>query len=122
MTSHDHDASLRAIQLLGRWGRISRGHVPFSGASCACSLGMGGITVMDFELHLLDYLYTKHQQSDTICALFKNSGYVEGSSGTMAALFRAVTQGNYPIDSLSPLFNDLERSIDSFSGEHPADR
>lgn len=58
--------SIRAIQSLGAWYRFAQGHLPINGFACSCSLGIGGITVQDFEQDVLDYLFEKHANMDTV--------------------------------------------------------
>ncbi len=115
--------ALRAIQLLGKWTRAARGHVPLNGYACACSLGVGSISVLDFEQDLIDYLYGKHGNALDIKSWFENAGYRESnpSGGTLSSLLQALAHSQldaHRVTLVTPVLNDLEKTMDSFSAAH----
>ncbi len=112
--------SIRAIQLLGAWNRVARGHLPLNGFACACSLGIGGITVQDFEQDVLDYLFEKHGNVEALKTCFENAGYGERHSGTLAALLKSISLDCPDARNAEQLLDDLEKTIGSFAEAHYA--
>ena len=111
------DVALKAIQLLGKWTRAARGHLPLNGFACACSLGIGSISVMDFEQDLIDYLYDKHGNAKDIKIWFEKAG-CDKPSGTLSSLLKALTHLQVDVGQVTPVLNDLEKTIDSFLTAH----
>ncbi len=108
--------ALLATNLLGRWTRLTRGHV-FLGSSCYCAGGGEGSRVQDLEQPLLDYLSEKHAASDAVQALLcAHAGHVRGRSGSVADLLRAIARRlpSTPVEAQAALLGDLAWSIDSF--------
>jgi hypothetical protein len=86
-------AALRAVVLLGRWQRVSSGHVVFA-AGCSCGAASASVKVQDYEQDILAFLQSRHGVR----------------ARTIAELLKAGAQG--------PVLDDLERSIDSFESVH----
>lgn len=122
MTATAFDAAattkLRGLQLLGRWRRGLRNHVPGAGLACACGVGFSGLAVSDFEVPILDYLYSRHGTQPSLRALFEEAGYREGESGQVAELLGALVRQQDGGPDAIALLADLERSLDSFIGAH----
>jgi hypothetical protein len=93
-------AAVEATRLLGKWTKLSRGHVMF-GAGCSCGLGVG-LGLADFEPQILDYLRTKH-----------GIGEFPG----VPDLLRSIVKDGEK-SGQSALLADLERSLDSFDELH----
>ena len=110
--------SIRAIQLLGAWYRVAQGHLPLNGIACSCSLGIGGITVQDFEQDVLDYLFEKHGNVDELKNCFKNIRSEKYNTGTLAALLRSLSVDFPDATNAAQLLDDLEKTIGSFSEAH----
>lgn len=113
-------AALRAVTLAGKWMRVAQGHVALSGLACSCGLGFVAIGVADFEQHLLDYLYGRHGTNPQQRALFVAAGYVEGHSGSITSLLRALAAAATVPDTSQALLDDMERAIASFETAHAA--
>ena len=87
--------AVRAIGLLGRWTRLSQGHLPF-GAGCSCGASAVDIRIADLERDVLDYLAGRHPAAR--------------GAGSIAALLKAQPQ--------TALLDDLERSLASLEDLH----
>ena len=70
---------VKAVELLGRWTRLARGHLPL-GAGCSCGSPTVTIRVADLERDVLDYLGSRH-------AAARNAPSIAG-------LLRTVAKGN----------------------------
>jgi hypothetical protein len=110
--------ALRAVNLAGKWARVAQGHVALSGMACTCGLGFVAIGVADFEQHLLDYLHGRHGADPQLARLFAAAGYVDGASGSIAQLLRALAAAPAAPPTAAALLDDIERSIDSFEILH----
>jgi len=110
--------SIRAIQLLGAWYRVAQGHLPLNGFACSCSLGIGGITVQDFEQDVLDYLFEKHGNVDELKVCFKNISSEKCNTGALAALLRSLSVDIPQAINAEQLLDDLEKTIGSFSAAY----
>ena len=85
---------------------------------CACG-GMDSIAAGDLEQNILDYLNGKHGSNPVIAGLLRDkAGYVEGQSGRVADLLRALATQAVPQDILQPILDDLGRTIASFEELH----
>jgi len=88
-----------ALQLLGAWNRIARGHVSLS-AGCSCGVGFTGLMVQDFEAQILEFLEGRHgRRADSV-----------------AALLTAIAKS--PGENATPILCDLARTIESFEAQH----
>ena len=101
------DARLEAVQLLGKWTRLSQGHVVLGSAGCSCGFGGANVRIDDFEQQILDYLRTK---------------YAAAKSDSIAALLRGIASGPAHGDAgqLLSLLADLNRTLESFDELHRA--
>jgi hypothetical protein len=97
-------AAVEAVRLLGKWQRLSSGHVMLS-SGCSCGTDAGALPVQSFERDILDFLYARHgeQNFETLSALLIATARQpdEAAEGRRLALLA-----------------DLERSIDSFDELH----
>ena len=100
------DPRLEAVQLLGKWSRLSQGHVAIGGG-CSCGIGGASVRIDDFEQQILDYLRTKYAaaRSDSIAALLREiaAGAAQGDAGQLLGLLA-----------------DLNRTLESFGELHRA--
>ena len=109
---------IKAMTLLGRWGRMAQGHIAFGGG-CNCCGEFGNLQVADMEQHILDYLDTKYRAAKVegvTTLLAQHAGYRSGASGSIPDLLKAIAgQGALPVgaEQQASLLADLERSIDS---------
>ncbi len=110
------DAPLKALSLLGRWGRVALGHVAFGGG-CSCAGGMGPIHMSDMEMHVMDYLAAKYSDNASIQRLLiERGGYKPNEAGNIGAVLNAIATRS--ADTVKPddqiaMLADLERSIES---------
>ena len=101
------DARLEAMQLLGKWSRLSQGHVVIGGSGCSCGFGGANVRIDEFEQQILDYLRTKYAaaKSDSITALLRE-------------IAAGAARGN--TEQLLGLLADLNRTFESFDDLHRA--
>jgi hypothetical protein len=92
---------VEALRLLGKWQRVSSGHVVFS-AGCSCGAAATSVRVQDYEQDILAFL----QQ--------KRSARAASIAELLTGIARQGARGDLPI------LEDLERSIDSFESLHRA--
>jgi hypothetical protein len=91
--------AVEAIRLLGKWQRVSTGHVAF-GTGCSCGAAAINVRVQDYEQDILAFLRSKHHfKAGSITELLKRVGHVGGKPDLA-------------------LMADLERSLDSFESMH----
>lgn len=96
--------AIQAIRLLGKWQRLSSGHVMLA-AGCFCGTDAGALPVKSFEGDILSFLYARHGEqpyttlSEMLIAMARERD--EAGAGVQLALL-----------------GDLERSIESFSELH----
>ena len=94
-----------AMRLLGRWQRVSTGHVVL-GSGCSCGVELTSVRVPDFEQDILSFLRGRHR--------------IEESLTSIAALLIAMARQTASAGALErlALLADLERSLDSFEEVH----
>ena len=110
------DAPVKAMSLLGRWGRVAQGHVAFGGG-CSCGGGMGPVHMSEMEIHVMDYLAAKYAANAAIQSLLvEQAGYKPNEAGNLGEVLKAIAMRSVGAikneDQLSMLA-DLERSIES---------
>ena len=88
--------AVTAISLLGKWQRVSAGHVVFA-AGCSCGAAATSVRVQDYEQDILAFLRKKHG--------------VQAAS--IAELLRGVARSG-----ARAVLEDLERSLESFESAH----
>ena len=88
-----------ALQLLGRWNRISGGHIALS-AGCSCGVAVPGVRVQDFEEQILEYLHGRHG----------------GSWQRISELLAGIARNAEPAGPA--ILEDLERTFESFEQQH----
>jgi|SRR6185503_1119792 len=91
--------AVEAVRLLGKWQRVSSGHVAF-GAGCSCGAAAISVRVQDYEQDILAFLQGRHgAQADSI-------------AGLLTKIARKGARADLPV------MEDLERSLDSFESVH----
>jgi hypothetical protein len=91
--------AVEAVRLLGKWQRVSGGHVAF-GAGCSCGAAAISVRVQDYEQDILAFLQRRHRtQAGSIRVLLTDIA-AKGASADLRIL------------------EDLERSLESFESLH----
>ncbi len=100
-------ASLRAMQLLGRWTRLSQGHIAL-GAGCLCGASFGAVQPSDYDQQIVEFLRGRHP------------GVVSIDHSRLDRLLGVIAKGgtSLPPRECGALLDDLERSLDSFDVAH----
>lgn len=102
---------VQAMQLLGRWTRLSAGHIAL-GAGCLCGASFGALQPSDYDEQIVAFLVGRHPRIKAI------------DHARLDQLLRAIANGAVARDaSLTPpecqaLLGDVERSLDSFDEVH----
>lgn len=113
------DASVLALQLLGRWQRVCNGHVAFANA-CACVFG-AAVELNDFDDLILDYLCNKFADQPKIGAYIQATAIpAPDAPPTLRTLLRkmAATPGEAPDRQAMAILRTLEGSIASIEEQH----
>lgn len=110
------DVPVLAMSLLGRWSKVSQGHIAFGGG-CSCGGDFGPIHMSQMEMHVMDYLASKYADNAAIQRLLVEvAGYKPNEAGQLGEVLKAFAMrsadGIAAQDQLSILV-DLERSIES---------
>ena len=90
---------VEAMRLLGKWQRVSSGHVVFS-AGCSCGAAATSVRVQDYEQDILGFLRGRHGTG----------------ASSIAELLMGIARRSAKTDPA--ILADLERSIDSFESAH----
>lgn len=92
--------------MLGKWTRLSQGHVMIGGTGCSCGVGGANVRIDDFEQQILDYLGRKYA--------------VAAKTDSIAALLRAMAAAPAHGDAGQSLalLADLNRTLESFDELH----
>ena len=90
---------VEAMRLLGKWQRVSSGHVVFS-AGCSCGAAATSVRVQDYEQDILGFLRGRHGTA----------------ASSIAELLTGIARRSAKTDPA--ILADLERSIDSFESLH----
>ena len=94
-----------AMRLLGRWQRVSTGHVVL-GSGCSCGVELTSVRVPDFEQDILSFLRGRHRIEERLASI----------AALLIAMARQTTSAG-ALERLA-LLADLERSLDSFEEVH----
>jgi len=96
--------AIEAVRLLGRWQRLSSGHVMLA-SGCSCGTDAGALPVKAFERDILDFLYARHGVQPF---------------AALAELLIAIARerDDAAASRHLALLEDLERSIESFDELH----
>lgn len=110
------DLALGALRLLGRWQRVSSGHLWFTNG-CACGIG-ATVDLADLDDLVLDYLKRKFAALPATAALLA----AHEMPGGMKSLLRAVVTGatSLPPVALGELLAAIESSVASIEEQHAA--
>jgi hypothetical protein len=95
------DPRIKAVELLGRWTRVGKGHLPLGGG-CSCGAPAVSVRIADLERDVLDYLASRHASAQ--------------GAGSIADLLRGIASSGGGADRA--LLADFERSLESFETVH----
>ena len=111
--------SLAALQLLGRWQRVCKGHLSFTNG-CACGFG-ASVDLTDLDDLILDYLKRKFEGVEAVAWFLAANGAPEGrASGSVTSLLRALAVASEGItpDEAHDLLQAIEASVASIEEQH----
>lgn len=112
------DVPVQALQLLGRWTRVARGHIALA-SGCGCGFaGAMNFSAADLEPEVLDFLRNRFGADPAIAKVFADIGHHDGRTGRIADLLGALARpGAHPRAAVD-LLAHLASSIDSFEDAH----
>jgi hypothetical protein len=111
------DPSALAMQLLGKWSRVSQGHVAFS-MTCGCAPGFEGVAAMEFEEMIIDFIVNRHRAGFDAIPELGQLVAKPGELGLLAQLLTLMARQRFAPDIVRPMLADLKNSIDSFDSLH----
>lgn len=110
------DLALGALRLLGRWQRVSSGHLGFTNG-CACGIG-ATVDLADLDDLVLDYLKRKFAALPATAALVAAHDLPGGMKLLLRALATLAT--SLPPAALDALLAAIESSVASIEEQHAA--
>jgi len=109
---------LKAVALAGRWQGLVQRHLPLRGGPCSCVMGIGNITVADFEIDLLDFLHGKYARDGSLDPHFAHAGYEAATAGSLLLLLQSLARDPALPESAADLLDGLESSLGSLEAGH----
>ena len=112
-------ADPRATRLGQLWSRLAAQHVTL-GAGCGCMTGGVSVSLEDFELDIVDYLWAESErlgQADVVTFLLAPGPIHEQTKPVMLLLER-LEQGTSDEAVADWLLSRLARTLDSFARLH----
>lgn len=111
--------SLPALQLLGRWQRVCKGHLSFTNG-CACGFD-ASVDLADLDDLVVDYLQRRFEGVAAVARFLAEHGVPEGAAtGGIKNLLRAlaVAAGGLAPAEAHELLKAIEASIVSIEERH----
>ena len=123
------DSAVLAMQLIGRWQRVSAGHLSLA-AGCACSYG-AAINVSDFDELILDFLRNRFAADVEIAGFIDAASTMPAQTSaaptttsprtaSLRALLRAIATGTPILSTTSgaALLAAIDTSVISIEEQH----
>ena len=114
--------AVQALQLLGRWQRVSSGHIGLA-AGCACGYGVG-VDLREIDELILDFLNNRFADAPAVQAFLEKQAFAaQGSAiprGSLTLLLRALATQSaaMPLPHGHALLQALDGSITSIEEQH----
>ncbi len=112
-------ADPRAERLANLWSRLSAQHVTL-GAGCGCMVGGVSVSLEDFELDIVDYLWAEGERlGETVVVDFLLlPGPIDQQQKPVGALLARLEDGEADEAVADWLLSRLARTLDSFVKLH----
>ena len=114
--------AVQALQLLGRWQRVSSGHIALA-TGCACGYG-AGVDLREIDELILDFLHNRFINVPALTAFVQQHAFTARGGaqrqGNLALLLRALAghPAALPPHHIHQLLLALEGSITSIEEQH----
>ncbi len=114
--------AVQALQLLGRWQRVSSGHIALA-TGCACGYG-AGVDLREIDELILDFLHNRFINVPALTAFVQQHAFAARGGaqrqGNLALLLRALAghPASLPPHHIHQLLLALEGSITSIEEQH----
>ena len=114
--------AVQALQLLGRWQRVSSGHIALA-TGCACGYG-AGVDLREIDELILDFLHNRFIHVPAVKVFVQQHAFAaQGRAerhGSLALLLRALAghPAALPAHHVHQLLLALEGSITSIEEQH----
>lgn len=112
-------ADPRAERLANLWSRLSAQHVTL-GAGCGCMVGGVSVSLEDFELDIVDYLWAEGERlgESVVVAFLLRPGPIDQQQKPVGALLARLEDGEADEAVADWLLSRLARTLDSFVKLH----
>lgn len=112
-------ADPRAERLAHLWSRLSAQHVTL-GAGCGCMVGGVSVSLEDFELDIVDYLWADSERMGeaAVVAFLLAPGPIDQQIKPVATLLDRLEAGEAEEAVADWLLTRLARTLDSFAKLH----
>ena len=113
--------AVQALQLLGRWQRVSSGHIALA-TGCACGYG-AGVDLREIDELILDFLHNRFIHVPAVKVFVQQHAFAaQGRAerhGSLALLLRALAaHPALPAHHVHQLLQALDGSITSIEEQH----
>jgi hypothetical protein len=114
--------AVQALQLLGRWQRVSNGHIALA-AGCACGHG-AGVDLREIDELIFDFLQNRFREVPVVGDFLRGQGFTaqgrEEPRASLALLLRslAAQPDALPRVHAGSLLQALDGSITSIEEQH----
>ena len=114
--------TVQALQLLGRWQRVSTGHIALA-AGCACGYG-AAVDLREIDELILDFLHNRFIHAPPVTAFLRTHAYAaqghDATRGSLTLLLRALAGRSAVLAPLyaGQLLQALDGSITSIEEQH----
>lgn len=112
-------ADPRAARLAQLWSRLSAQHVTL-GAGCGCMVGGVSVSLEDFELDIVDYLWAESERlgETEVVVYLLEPGPIEQQRKPVMNLLNRLEEGDVDERVADWLLTRLARTLDSFARLH----
>ena len=112
-------ADPRAERLANLWSRLSAQHVTL-GAGCGCMVGGVSVSLEDFELDIVDYLWAERERlgQAVVEAFLLQPGPINQQVKPVLSLLTRLEEGEADEAVADWLLTRLARTLDSFARLH----
>ena len=112
-------ADPRAARLAHLWSRLAAQHITL-GAGCGCMVGGVSVSLEDFELDIVDYLWAEGERlgETVVVAFLLEPGPIDQQDRPVANLLARLESGEAGAAVADWLLSRLARTLDSFAKLH----
>ena len=114
--------AVHALQLLGRWQRVSSGHIALA-AGCSCGYG-AGVDLREIDELILDFLHNRFIHVPAVTTFLQTHAFatqgLAAQRGNLTLLLRVLAgqPAGLPLQHAPDLLQALDGSITSIEEQH----